>query len=198
MLSNLTINSVSTSSIQWQQLDSSEITTSVTQVEFDISTYWPEYDVLKFVATNIQVVTDSTDLRWALSDDGGTNWYSNDLDTNINNYRFIWASFRSDNGAPRWGASNNAYEMDWIATCGNDADACSNGWLTLRHWGNSSINTTYNSEGVGFESTSRPKISKVFGFANTAAAHDRIALHGGGNNIDSGNVVVYGHKRANT
>ena len=181
-----------TQPFEWQFLEQTEITSSVSTVEFDIDQYSGTYNDIRLECYDITVETDGAELKVQFSTDNASTW-----DTTHTSYQE-----RSSNYLTNTTAETNVYyaTQNGIYGCfniGNGFDEGAHFFMELYQPFNASAYCNIRSEGLYRQMYGAAGGGFFMCMAYPGAALTNIRLTsavGTGGNMDGGRLMLYGRK----
>ena len=175
----------------WVKVASVKQTTEASSIAYDNSIISTTYDQYKIFVSNARCNTDNINWQFRVSIDGGVSYNTSSM-----YYRNVWAT-RDNEGNDtfigRTGASS-AMALGHVQSQGNAAGECGNYEITL-HNPHSTINKKIVSITGGFfdfDGDSRTHFGICM--VNTTSAIAGIEFKAQANNIQSGDITIYGLK----
>ena len=178
-------------SADWVKIASVKQTTEASSIAYDNSVISTTYDQYKIFVSNARCNTDNVNWQFRVSIDGGSSYSSSSI-----YYRNVWVTTDNagnDTFAGRTGASN-AMPLGHAQSQGNASGENGNYEITL-HNPHSTINKKIVSITGGFfdlDGDSRTHFGTCM--INTTSAIAGIEFKANTNNIQSGDIAIYGLK----
>ena len=169
-------------------LVSSATASSSASIEFSLGNY-KEY---KFFFVNMHPATDSVDLMFNFSTDGGSNYNVVKTSTYFGGYHnesdsIAGIFYATDNDL----AQSTAYQQLFY-DIGNNNDQTANGYLTIFNPSSTTYVKHFIGRGSAYNAADFANDDYVAGYANTTSALTNIKFQMSSGNIDAGKILMFG------
>ena len=175
---------------QWTVLEHENLSSSVSEVDFDVSGY-TEFRDLRFDIFQLTVVTNAAHCVMLESTDGGSSYASS----------YDHCVFRSDHGGTgkspmAWSSLGTRANHEFATGCINTAYGFANGYIEIYNWQSTTEDHLFKSLFTQWQTSSNPgaNFSATTITPSAAATDYRIAASSG--NLDGGDIILSGRSAA--
>ena len=150
------------------------------------------YDEYWFIMTKINPATDTTELQFQVSTDGGSNYNTNITSTAFNAYHQENDGEQSLGYKEEWDQADGTSYQDIIKDQGNGSDECGDGILKLFNPSSTTFVKNWSSENNHYHKDDASGNDYFAGYFNTTSAVNAISFKMASGNFD-GTIAMYGH-----